>query len=158
MKEAAVVESFSPAIPVPAPRPQSAAATTGPSNEKERAEEKTQIDPPAIEKTANGHPRSASSVPAADAIEPRPDLISQLLHANAHEPQSAPSAGPNKTVLAAQRALLKLGYVLKPDGFAGATTRQAIMRYERDHGHPSHGELTPTFLRQLSADAAIPIN
>jgi len=72
--------------------------------------------------------------------------------------EATASAAPSKLVLAAQRALVKLGFVLKPDGVAGATTRQAIERYERDHGLPVHGDLTPALLRQLSAEAGTAVN
>ncbi len=60
--------------------------------------------------------------------------------------------------MAAQRALIKLGYVLKADGVAGAATRQAIERYERDHKLPVRGELTPALMRQLSAASGVPVN
>jgi hypothetical protein len=48
--------------------------------------------------------------------------------------------------------------VLKPDGVAGLTTRQAIERYERDRGRPVHGALTPALSRQLSAESGVPIH
>jgi len=51
-----------------------------------------------------------------------------------------------------------LGFVLKPDGVAGATTRQAIERYERDRKLPVRGELTPALLRRLGAESGVPIN
>lgn len=154
LNEPAVVESLPAPLPVPAPRPQPSAAAAPQPNES--LPEKAHLEPP-VEKPANGHPHQ-SGAQSADAIEARPlDPISQLLQANAHEPQGAP-ARPSATILAAQRALVKLGFVLKADGVAGATTRQAIERYERDHGRPAHGELTPALLRQLSADAGVPIN
>ncbi len=68
------------------------------------------------------------------------------------------SAAPSKLVLAAQRALVKLGFVLTPDGVAGATTRQAVERYERDHGRPVRGDLSRAIMRQLSAETGITIN
>ncbi len=153
LKEPAVAESLPAPIPVPAPRPQTAAA----SQPNERPLEKPQTASSPGEKAAPAH--AASGALGADPVEARPqDPISQLLQANAREPQSAPSPGPSKTVLAAQRALVKLGYVLKADGVAGATTRQAIERYERDHKRPVDGKLTPALLRQLSAEAGVPVN
>lgn len=88
------------------------------------------------------------------------DQISDLLKA-AEIPQPVPSAsaakasGPSKSVLAAQRALQKLGFVLKPDGLAGAATRQAIKQFERARGLPIRGELTPALVRQLTAEAGL---
>ena len=61
-------------------------------------------------------------------------------------------------MLAVQRALVKLGFVLNPDGVAGLATRQAIERYERDHGLPVHGDITPALMRQLSAETRSAIN
>jgi peptidoglycan hydrolase-like protein with peptidoglycan-binding domain len=61
-------------------------------------------------------------------------------------------------VRAAQRALVKLGFVLNPDGLAGAATRHAITRYERDHGLAVHGEVTPALVRRLSAETGITID
>ena len=57
--------------------------------------------------------------------------------------------------MAAQRALVKLGFVLNPDGVAGATTRRAVERYERDHGLPVRGVLTPALMRRLNMETSI---
>jgi hypothetical protein len=91
------------------------------------------------------------------------DGISQLLKAPPAPPgraaaEAAVSAAPSKLVLAAQRALVKLGFVLTPDGVAGATTRQAIEHYERDHGLPVRGVLSRAIMRKLSAETGITIN
>ena len=61
-------------------------------------------------------------------------------------------------MLAVQKALVKLGFVLKPDGVIGTTTHQAIERYERDHHRVSNGELTPALMRRLAANSGEPIN
>jgi len=52
-------------------------------------------------------------------------------------------------ILAAQRALAKLGYNVKVDGAMGATTKRAIERFERDHRLSTKGELTRGVLREL---------
>ena len=62
---------------------------------------------------------------------------------------------PSKSVLAVQRALVKLGFVLNPNGVAGETTRRAIESYERDHGLPVRGEITPALMRQLRTETGI---
>jgi peptidoglycan hydrolase-like protein with peptidoglycan-binding domain len=56
-------------------------------------------------------------------------------------------------VLGVQRALVKLGFVLRPDGVNGAATRQALEQFERDHNLPSKGELTPKVLRELATQS-----
>jgi hypothetical protein len=92
------------------------------------------------------------------------DQISEILQATepaAALPPAKPTAdapqalAPSKAVLKAQRALVKLGFVLKPDGVPGNATRQAVARFERDHGLPVRGELTPALMRRLSTEAGI---
>ena len=114
--------------------------------------------PAVIPVQTGGHPRQTR----VDSSPPH-DVISQLLKAPPAPPArpsaaAAASAAPSKLVLAAQRALVKLGFVLNPDGVAGATTRQAIERYERDHGLPVRGALSRAITRKLSAETGITIN
>jgi hypothetical protein len=60
------------------------------------------------------------------------------------------SAGENtKTVFSAQRALVKLGYDLQPDGSMGATTIEALHAFETTHGLPVTSELSPRLLAKL---------
>jgi hypothetical protein len=115
------------------------------------------VEKPPLEMPAGGHPRQTRITSS-----PPHDGISQLLKAPPAPParptEAAVSAAPSKLVLAAQRALVKLGFVLIPDGVAGATTRQAIEHYERDHGRPVRGDLSRAIMRQLSAETGITIN
>lgn len=98
-------------------------------------------------------PRAAVKEGTAEA-KPAPsrDPISQLLKSD-----TAPAPEQSKTVLAAQRALMKLGFVLKPDGLDGGATRQAVEQFERDRGLPVNGELSPKILHLLSAESGIAI-
>ena len=63
------------------------------------------------------------------------------------------SAMPTQTVLASQKALVRLGYVLRPNGVIGATTKQAVEQFERDNKRPVHGELTAKLARELAQRA-----
>ena len=85
----------------------------------------------------------AKPVPAKPAEE-RHDPIAGLIGG---------AADANANVLAAQKALVRLGYVLRPDGVIGASTKQAVASYERDHKLPVRGELTPKLSRELVAKA-----
>jgi hypothetical protein len=146
IKEPAVAELAAAPPPIQAPRPHPAAPT--------RAEDGPAAKSGAEEKPAPSHPAPADAPDAA----PR-DAISDLLLGKAHEPETTQSPAPStRTVLAVQKALVKLGFVLKPDGVMGATTHQAIERYERDHHRVSNGELTPALMRRLSAESGEPIN
>jgi hypothetical protein len=137
VKEPSIAEP----TPLPAPRPSSNAAAADPTNDKPPAQkspaEKLQAEPAQL------------------------DPIAQLLRTppTAREEKPAASAALSKSAIAAaQRALMKLGFVLEGDGVAGKTTRQAIERYERDRGLPVKGELTPKLLRRLGAESGISIN
>jgi hypothetical protein len=59
----------------------------------------------------------------------------------------------SRLVLAAQNALVKLGYAVKADGNQGAATHQALRDFERAHGLPSTTEITPRLVKQLTAAA-----
>jgi hypothetical protein len=84
------------------------------------------------------------------------DVIGALLKTNnaaaagAAEPSSA-------TVAAAQQALVRLGFVLRADGVLGASTRQAIELFQRDHRMEVDGDLSPRVTRQLSAMSGLAI-
>ncbi len=161
VREPSIVET----APLPAARPAPGAAAN-PTNEKPVLE-RPLTDQKTLDKAASGH---AHAPPVETTETPPLDPISQLLKTPAAKtapgkaPTSARAENPvvqeaaSKSVLAAQRALMKLGFVLKPDGRAGATTRQAIERYERDRGLPVHGDLTPSLLRRLSAELGIAIH
>eukprot|EP01037_Dinobryon_pediforme_P009571 gene9571-9648_t len=88
-----------------------------------------------------------SSAQPATSNAAKPDTIGDLI-ANVL-PKAAPLPAPNKTVLAAQRALAKLGYPIRADGVNGGTTRQAVERFERDNRLPVKGDLTPKLLPYL---------
>jgi Putative peptidoglycan binding domain len=122
------------------------------------AAQKSPVETPPLEMPAGWHPRQTRVTSS-----PPHDEISRLLKAPPAPParptmDAAELAATSKLVLAAQRALVKLGFVLNPDGVAGATTRQAIERYERDHGLPVRGALSRAIVRQLSAETGITID
>jgi hypothetical protein len=155
-------------VPIPAPKvtpPPAPVLAPAPS------------DRAALERLVAGSPGAvtgpAAGVQVAKVEETKPqeakasDPIAQLLKASQHETRTGaePSKAveperavtPSKTVLTAQRALVKLGFVLKADGFTGASTKSAIEHYERDRGLPVHGELTPKLLHRLSTESGIAI-
>ncbi|PNE11822.1 MAG: hypothetical protein CR217_06440 [Beijerinckiaceae bacterium] len=134
-------------IAVPPPQPQPAVTPF-------QAHDKP-VEKPPLEMPAGGYPRQTR----VNSPPPRDEIL-QLLKVPPARPntEAAAPATRGKSVLAAQRALVKLGFVLNPDGVAGAATRQAIERYERDHGLAVHGEVTPALSRQLSAEMGKTIN
>lgn len=95
--------------------------------------------------------RPASLGPASEAAPLPPvrsgDPIRDLLRADA-------TKEPSHLTLAAQNALIKLGFAVKADGVDGASTRQAIQQFERAHGLTSSGEITARLVKQLNAAAS----
>jgi Putative peptidoglycan binding domain len=96
--------------------------------------------------------QSAAALPPARPAEtaqsaaPAPDPIAQLLAAETHDDAS-------HLTLAAQTALAKLGYPVKPDGKEGAETEQALRDFEHAHGLPPATEITERLLKQLTQAA-----
>jgi len=80
-----------------------------------------------------------SSVPAADPI-------AELLAGQT-------SSDSSRLTLAAQTALAKLGYSVKPDGKEGAATEQALREFEHAHGLPAATEITERLVKQLTQAA-----
>jgi peptidoglycan hydrolase-like protein with peptidoglycan-binding domain len=56
-------------------------------------------------------------------------------------------------ILAAQTALVKLGYSVKPDGKEGAATQQALREFEHAHSLPPATEITERLVKQLTLAA-----
>jgi Putative peptidoglycan binding domain len=83
---------------------------------------------------------SAGSSPSAS------DPIAELLAGEPHGDAS-------RLTLAAQTALAKLGYPVKPDGKEGSATEQALREFERAHGLPPATEITERLVKQLTAAA-----
>jgi len=110
-----------------------------------RAEKPAPAEAPRIDKQAS------RPAPAPARAEPRRgDAIAGLI-----EKSAAPSSSKGKNlessdVLAAQRALQRLGFVVRPNGVFDSTTRDAIAQFERDHKMPARGELTPAVRRELA--------
>jgi hypothetical protein len=99
-------------------------------------------------------PRPVEFTPATaprDTMEAPKDQIGNLLKGS-----SAPAADAGKLV-AAQRALARLGYPVKPDGVMGATTRQSIEKFEQSRKLPVTGDLSARTMRELSAQTGIAV-
>lgn len=97
----------------------------------------------------------ATKVEVSKSSQKARDPISALLQGGST--QKAEANDKNKTVLAAQRALAKLGYSLHQDGVFGGTTRQAIEKFERANGMPVKGELSSKIRHLLSSRAGIAV-
>jgi len=131
------------APPLPAPRPASLAPSAPAPAPAARAPET-----PAAPRIAT---REAEAAPAPAAA--KKDPIAALLNGESPQEASAPAA----RVAAVQKALIKSGFVLRADGVMGATTRQALERFERDRRLPVTGDLSPRTLRELADQSGVAI-
>lgn len=151
--------------PTPPPRPAVIEAARTERDSSQRAAPDAIAEK--IEKTdvAKGGPAKPDTPRMMDK---KRDAISSLIlseapprAASAHKNEKAPAADNNSTidgkVLFAQRALLKLGYVVRADGMLSSATRQALEKFERDIGLPAKGQITPKLLRQLAARSSLPL-
>jgi hypothetical protein len=69
------------------------------------------------------------------------------------------SFAPSQRVLAAQKALNRLGYgPIKADGVMGVTTRQALELFEKDRKMPVTGDVLGATRRVLASQSGLPID
>ena len=146
--------SLSPATPVetpkPVPRPLAISAAPAPVPSSVPAA------PIAIPTRPVTLPQDVEAPPAKPA-DPIGQIIRNGSQPAANVSPAAPSAVESMRILSVQKALVKLGYVLRPDGLFGASTRQAIEKFERERGWQPHGELTAKVLREIAARSGLPI-
>jgi hypothetical protein len=145
----------------------------------QRSHRLASIEPPAAQSAAAKAPAAAAPEPApapasvenapAPALPPaRPADLGALIEATAAPTRSADpirdllrtdsskDSEARKLTIAAQTALIKLGFAVKADGVAGASTQQAVQQFERAHGLASTGDITPKLVKQLTAAANAP--
>ena len=113
--------------------------------------------PPPPQKPAGTEDTAPPAQPSATLPPARPaesagsssspsDPIAELLAGEPHGDVA-------RLTLAAQTALAKLGYPVKPDGKEGSATEQALREFERAHGLPPATEITERLVKQLTAAA-----
>ena len=89
----------------------------------------------------------ASAPDITSSIGPAaPDQIGALL-------RDRPIDGGSHLVRAAQIALAKLGYAVKPDGAEDGATRRALRHFERAHGLAPTTKISSELVQQLTAAA-----
>jgi hypothetical protein len=116
--------------------------------------------PPPPAPTAAPAAAETASAPVAPTPPARPvqlggaatnggdDAIADMLRAD--QQQEA-----QKRLLAAQAALVKLGYVVKADGEPSAATSTALRDFERAHGLPPSNDVTPRLLKALTGAVTV---
>jgi peptidoglycan hydrolase-like protein with peptidoglycan-binding domain len=106
--------------------------------------------------------RAAKLRPSA---EPSEALLAAIARSGAKAPPPPPHAdpivellGPNKRMIAVQRALSDFGYgPLQATGEADAPTRAAVERFERARRRPVTGQVSEQLVRELAAMTGRPL-
>jgi peptidoglycan hydrolase-like protein with peptidoglycan-binding domain len=125
-----------------APPPLAATATPAPAAARVPTAPPTMVAPPPPTRPADLGGADAAAANARNA-----DAIGDLLRADADK-------DAQKTLLAAQNALVKLGYPVKADGAPSPATTAALRDFERVHSLPLSNDVTSRLLKQLAAAAA----
>jgi peptidoglycan hydrolase-like protein with peptidoglycan-binding domain len=95
------------------------------------------------------------------------ELLAEIKGAKADDTESltelaaeqTPAAEPDRRVAAVQHALSIAAYgPLRTDGVFGPETREAIIRFQRDHSLPSTGEISDALIVELRASGALQDN
>jgi hypothetical protein len=97
---------------------------------------------PPVRPAGLGAASDAAPIPPSRADDPIRDLL-----------RGDAGKDPAHLTIAAQNALIKLGFAIKADGVVGASTEQAIQQFERAHGVAPSSEITPRIVKLLSAAA-----
>jgi hypothetical protein len=95
-------------------------------------------------------PETSPAIPPArptDAVDSPPSRASDPITDLLREEARVDAA---RLVVAAQTALVRLGYPVKPDGNEDAATQQALREFERAHGLPLSTEITRRLVKQLT--------
>ena len=81
---------------------------------------------------------------------PTPRAVPVPAPAPARSDPIAAMVAPSKQMMAVQRALSEFGYgQISADGHFGPATRDAIMRFERQHRLPVTGQVSEPLLKAL---------
>jgi hypothetical protein len=116
---------------------------------------------PAANASAGGEASSAPAVPPARPADLGALIESSTGSTHAGDPirdllrsDSGKESDAKKLTIAAQTALIKLGFTIKADGVVGASTEQAIQQFERQRSLTPSSEITPKLVKQLNAAAS----
>ena len=142
---------FGGASPVAAPaQPQATTAAPAPAAPAQRPADSPAPHAASAPSSLTGLIKATLGGDAPVAHAPAKDPIAALLKGDA-------PADKSNRVASVQRALQKVGFVVKPDGNFGLGTKQALERFERDRGLQVTGEMTPRTLRELAAQSGVAI-
>jgi hypothetical protein len=122
-----------PALPAPAPTPPSPPKAANVEDDAPQASLPATLPPARPQEPAQS---------AGSASDPIAELLT-----------GKTSSDSSHLTLAAQTALAKLGYSVKPDGKEGAATEQALREFEHAHGLPPATEITERLVKQLTQAA-----
>jgi len=102
-------------------------------------------------------PELLNELRSARRLDPAPATLEEALPRGAAAPATEPpQAAADPLVASVQRALALAAYgPVGADGFFGPQTREAIMRFQRDHNLPVTGEISDALIIELRAAGAL---
>lgn len=129
--------------------------SSGPAARSAPAGPATASAPPSAPAIASAPPAAPPMRPLEPAADPDP---APLPAARAADPigdllRTGGAKEASHMTVAAQSALIKLGYSLKADGAAGPDTGAALRDFEKSHNLPITTEITPRLVKLLTAAA-----
>jgi hypothetical protein len=134
-------------VPVPSPRPADVAVPSSAGL----------VPPASIPAPTPGHaavpapsPAPRTTLAKAEVGEPKRDAIGAFLKGDGG------TETPDR-VSAAQKALMRVGYVLRADGVMGTGTRKIIEQFQRENDLSVTGDLNARTLRELTAQSGVAI-
>jgi hypothetical protein len=145
---AGTVQPVAPHVsPTPISEYRTASAAAPPAAGESRA---TQASAPDITSSIGPAAPDKQHQSSAPGSERRPTLAPDHIGAFLRD---KPDDDRSRLVRAAQTALAKLGYAVKPDGAEDGATRRALRHYERAHGFAPTTEISSELVKQLTAAA-----
>ncbi len=142
--------------PAPAPRPVDlAAAPAAPAAVAPMQKPAPSTPHASLDASPSPHKDAIAALLRNEAPSAEPASRAAAVRHGLVKGDAAADASPR--VAAAQRALMRVGFVVRPNGLLGADTRQAIERFEKDRGLTVTGALSARTLKELSARSGVAI-
>lgn len=142
----------------PAPNPQAASSPKTPATSHDGEAPAPHAHHAALDTTILTHHPKPGKAERSGNSGPGDDPIAAMLKTASPGAPAEKPAETSRTILGVQHALMKIGYVVAPDGNYGAATRTAIQAFEREQHLPVTGELSRKLLKQLSAESGVAID
>ncbi|MDE2578743.1 MAG: hypothetical protein KGL46_08070 [Hyphomicrobiales bacterium] len=111
---------------------------------------------PKAQQTARAKPKTAENKTAEKKTAEKKTAAKKTVVKKEEAKAQTRARGPNRSVMAAQRALQKLGFVVRPDGVMDSQTRGALAQFSKDSNLTGGGALTAKLQQELASRSGVP--